>query len=93
MVANGENNKRLHMGVADFRNFLPESANTFINLYSKFDNSIKLQQSDTMDKFLNSLLAGSNNPPEGTVVFDPLDYIRLQNGHLDEATMVANRVS
>ena len=33
-----------------------------------------------MDKFLNSLLAGSNNPPEGTVVFDSSDHIRFQNG-------------
>lgn len=47
---------------------------------SKFDNSIKLQQSDTMDKFLNSLLAGSNNPPEGSVVFDSSDHVRFQNG-------------
>ena len=47
---------------------------------SKSDNSIKLQQSETMDRFLNSLLAGSNNPPEGTVVFDSSDHIRFQNG-------------
>ncbi len=47
---------------------------------SKFDNSIKLQQGDIMDNFLNSLLAGSNNPPEGTVVFDSSDHIRFQNG-------------
>lgn len=47
---------------------------------SKSDNSIKLQQSDTMNKFLNSLLAGSNNPPEGTAVFDSSDHIRFQNG-------------
>ena len=33
-----------------------------------------------MDKFLNSLLAGSNTPPEGTVVFDSSDHIRFQNG-------------
>ena len=33
-----------------------------------------------MDKFLNSLLTGSNNPPEGTVVFDSSDHIRFQNG-------------
>ena len=33
-----------------------------------------------MDKFLNSLLAGSNNPPEGTVVFDSSDHVRFQNG-------------
>ena len=33
-----------------------------------------------MDKFLNSLLAGCNNPPEGTVVFDSSDHIRFQNG-------------
>lgn len=66
--------------IADFRSFLRESANTFINLCSKFDNSIKLQQSDTMDKFLNSLLAGSNNPPEGSVVFDSSDHVRFQNG-------------
>ena len=45
---------------------------------SKSDNSIKLQQSEA--KFLNSLLAGSNNPPEGTVVFDSSDHIRFQNG-------------
>ena len=66
--------------MADFRSFLRESANPFINLCSKFDNSIKLQQSDTMDKFLNSLLAGSNNPPEGTIVFDSSDHVRFQNG-------------
>jgi hypothetical protein len=68
------------MRIADFRKFLRESANPFINLCSKSDNSIKLQQSETMDKFLNSLLAGSNNPPEGTVVFDSSDHIRFQNG-------------
>lgn len=68
------------MGIADFWIFLRESANPFINLCSKFDNSIKLQQNNTMDKFLNSLLAGSNNPPEGTVVFDSSDHIRFQNG-------------
>ena len=33
-----------------------------------------------MDKFLNSLLAGSNTPPKGTVVFDSSDHIRFQNG-------------
>lgn len=33
-----------------------------------------------MDKFLNSLVAGSNNPPEGMVVFDSSDHIRFQNG-------------
>ena len=33
-----------------------------------------------MDKILNSLLAGSNTPPEGTVVFDSSDHIRFQNG-------------
>ena len=33
-----------------------------------------------MDKFLNSLLAGCNNPPEGTVVFESSDHIRKQNG-------------
>lgn len=32
------------MRIADFRSFLRESANPFINLCSKFDNSIKLQQ-------------------------------------------------
>ena len=68
------------MGIADFRSFLRESANPFIYLCSEFDNSIKLQQSDTMDKFLNSLLAGSNNPPEGSVVFDSSDHVRFQNG-------------
>lgn len=68
------------MRIADFRGFLRESANPFINLCSKIDNSIKLQQSNTMDKILNSLLAGSNNPPEGTVVFDSSDHIRFQNG-------------
>jgi hypothetical protein len=66
--------------IADFRKFIRESANPFIILCSKFDNSTKLQQSDTMDKFLNSLLAGSNNPPEGTVVFDSSDHVRFQNG-------------
>lgn len=64
----------------DFLRFLREYANPFIILCSKFDNSIKIQQSDTMDKFLNSLLAGSNNPPEGSVVFDSSDHIRFQNG-------------
>ena len=68
------------MRFANFRRFLRESANPFINLCSKFDNSIKIQQSDTMDKFLNSLLAGSNNPPEGSVVFDSSDHVRFQNG-------------
>ena len=72
------------MRIADFRIFLRESANHFINLCSKFDNSLKLQQSDIMDKFLNSLFAGSNNPPEGTVVFDSSDHIRFQNEHLGE---------
>lgn len=33
-----------------------------------------------MDKFLKSLLAGCNNPPEGTVVFESSDHIRFQNG-------------
>ena len=37
-----------------------------------------------MDKILNSLLAGSNTPPEGTVVFDLSDHIRFQNDHLWE---------
>ena len=32
------------MRIADFRKFLRESANPFINLCSKFDNSNKLQQ-------------------------------------------------
>ena len=32
------------MRFADFRSFLRESANPFINLCSKIDNSIKLQQ-------------------------------------------------
>ena len=68
------------MRIADFLSFLRESANPFINLCSKFDNSIKLQQSETMDKFLNSLLAGSNNPPEGSVEFDSSDHIRFHNG-------------
>ena len=68
------------MRIADFRSFLRESANPFIYLCSNIDNSINLQQSNTMDKILNSLLAGSNNPPEGTVVFDSSDHIRFQNG-------------
>ena len=33
-----------------------------------------------MDNLLKSLLAGNNNPPEGTVVFDTSDHIRFQNG-------------
>ena len=33
-----------------------------------------------MDKFLKSILAGCNNPPEGAVVFDSSDHIRFQNG-------------
>lgn len=33
-----------------------------------------------MNEFMNSLLAGNNNPPEGTAVFDSSDHIRLQNG-------------
>ncbi len=33
-----------------------------------------------MDNLLKSLLAGNNNPPEGTVVFDSSDHIRFQNG-------------
>ena len=33
-----------------------------------------------MDKFLNCLLQGSNNPCEGKVVFDSSDHIRYQNG-------------
>ena len=48
---NGDNwsqtNKKTNffqMRIADFRSFLRESANPFINLCSKFDNSIKLQQ-------------------------------------------------
>lgn len=68
------------MRIADFRRFLCESAISFINLCSRSDNSIKLQQSETMDQFINSLLAGSNNPPEGTAVFDSSDHIRFQNG-------------
>ena len=68
------------MRIAEFRIFLRKSANSFLNLCSNSDNSIKLQQIDTMDKFLNSLLAGSNNPPEGSVVFDSSDHIRFQNG-------------
>lgn len=68
------------MGITDFWILFRESANPFINLCSKIDNSIKLQQSNTMDKILNSLLAGSNNPPEGTVVFDSSEHIRFQNG-------------
>ena len=68
------------MRIADFRSFLRESANPFIFLCSKSDNSINLQQSEIMDIFLNSILAGGNNPPEGTVVFDSSDHIRFQNG-------------
>lgn len=68
------------MRIADFRRFIRESAIPFINLCSKSDNSIKLQQSGIMDKFLNNLVAGSNNPPEGMVVFDSSDHIRFQNG-------------
>ena len=33
-----------------------------------------------MNEFMNSLLAGNNNPPEGTAVFDSSDHIRFQNG-------------
>lgn len=33
-----------------------------------------------MNEFMNSLLAGSNTPPEGSAVFDSSDHIRFQNG-------------
>lgn len=33
-----------------------------------------------MDKFIESLQTGNNNPPEGTIVFDSSDHIRFQNG-------------
>ena len=36
-----------------------------------------------MEKFTESLLAGNNNPPEGSIVFTSSDHIRFQNGHAD----------
>lgn len=34
-----------------------------------------------MQDFLNSLLAGNNFPPKGSVAFTSTDHIRFQNGH------------
>lgn len=33
-----------------------------------------------MDKIIQSLLEGNNNPPAGKVIFDSSDHIRFQNG-------------
>lgn len=54
----------------DFRKILRKSAITFIILCPDIDNSLWLQQSDIKDKYLNSLIVGSNNPQERTFVFD-----------------------
>ena len=56
------------MRIADFRSFLRESANPFINLCSKFDNSNRFQQkiADLFHFNIRDLLVENRNTNDFT---------------------------